>query len=149
MPRIWASAGAAPKHALAARVSARPECSRTRAAGQDGGVGLRRAWKADGPPAGSHTLEAVDFIARRVAHIPDKGQVVQRYYGYQANRTRGERRKAEEASARLRLIGFPPKTSGSVVMRPSRTHLFGAQEVIDVDREPVERPRQETGLQQS
>ncbi len=40
-----------------------------------------------------------DFIARLVAHIPDKGQVMQRYYGHYANRTRGARRKAEEAAA--------------------------------------------------
>jgi len=55
--------------------------------------------KADGPTAGRHTFEAVEFIARLVAHIPDKGQVMQRYYGYYANRTRGERRKAEAAVA--------------------------------------------------
>jgi hypothetical protein len=49
--------------------------------------------------AGRHTFEAVEFIARLVAHIPDKGQVMQRYFGYYANRTRGERRKAEAAVA--------------------------------------------------
>jgi hypothetical protein len=54
--------------------------------------------KADGPTAGQHTFEATAFIARLVAHIPDKGQVLQRYYGYYANRTRGERRKAEAAA---------------------------------------------------
>jgi hypothetical protein len=52
----------------------------------------------DSPPAGRHTFEAPAFITRLVAHIPDKGQVLQRYYGYYANRTRGERRKAEEAA---------------------------------------------------
>src|SRR3972149_4877708 len=40
---------------------------------------------------------AGSVIARLVAHNPDKGQVLQRYYGYYANRTRGERRKAAEA----------------------------------------------------
>ena len=50
--------------------------------------------KADGPTAGRHTIEATAFIARMAAHIPDKGQVLQRYFGYYANRTRGERRKA-------------------------------------------------------
>ena len=53
--------------------------------------------KADGPTAGRHTFEVTDFIARLVAHIPDKGQVLQRYYGYYANRARGERRKAARA----------------------------------------------------
>lgn len=56
--------------------------------------------KCDGPTAGRHTFAAVEFIARLVAHIPDKGQMMQRYYGYYANRTRGARRKAEEAAAR-------------------------------------------------
>lgn len=55
--------------------------------------------KADGPTAGRHAFAALEFIARLVAHIPDKGQVMQRYYGYYANRTRGKRRKAEAAAA--------------------------------------------------
>jgi len=50
--------------------------------------------KDDGPTAGRYTFEPTAFIARLVAHIPDKGQALQRYYGYYANRTRGERRKA-------------------------------------------------------
>ena len=54
--------------------------------------------KADGPTAGRHTFEVTDFIARLVAHIPDKGQVLQRHYGYYANRARGERRKAARAA---------------------------------------------------
>lgn len=37
-------------------------------------------------------------MALLVAQIPDKGQILQRYYGYYANRTRGERRKAQEAA---------------------------------------------------
>ena len=53
--------------------------------------------KADGPTAGRHSFEVTDFIARLVAHIPDKGQVLQRYYGYYANRARGERRKGAQA----------------------------------------------------
>ena len=55
--------------------------------------------KEDGPTAGRYTFEPTAFIARLVAHIPDKGQALQRYYGYYANRTRGERRKAQARSA--------------------------------------------------
>jgi len=44
--------------------------------------------KADGPTTGRHTFGAADFIALLVSHIPDKGQVLRRYYGYYANRTR-------------------------------------------------------------
>ncbi len=36
----------------------------------------------------------LEFLARVVSHIPDKGQVLQRYYGWYASRTRGIRRRA-------------------------------------------------------
>jgi hypothetical protein len=39
-------------------------------------------------------VDALEFLARVVSHIPNKGQVLQRYYGWYANRTRGIRRKA-------------------------------------------------------
>jgi hypothetical protein len=62
--------------------------------------------KAEGPTAGRHSFDAAKFIALLVAQIPDKGQVLQRagtgacpYIGYYANRTRGERRKAQAAAA--------------------------------------------------
>lgn len=32
---------------------------------------------------------AAEFLARLVTHIPDPGQVMQRYYGWYAGRTRG------------------------------------------------------------
>ncbi len=50
--------------------------------------------KPTGPTAGSETLDALEFLARVASHIPDKGQVLQRYYGWYANRTRGIRRRA-------------------------------------------------------
>ncbi len=50
--------------------------------------------KPTGPTAGSETLDALEFLARVVSHIPNKGQVLQRYYGWYANRTRGIRRRA-------------------------------------------------------
>lgn len=49
----------------------------------------------------------LQFIARLVAHIPDKGQVLQRYYGYYANRTRGERQQAAPATAEAAGAGEP------------------------------------------
>ena len=48
-------------------------------------------------------FEATAFIAHLVDHIPDKGQVLQRYYGYYANRTRGVRRKAQAAEDAMRV----------------------------------------------
>jgi hypothetical protein len=44
--------------------------------------------------AGCHTFDALDFVALVAAQIPDKGQVLQRYYGYYSSRARGMRRKA-------------------------------------------------------
>ena len=37
--------------------------------------------KATGPTAGRHTFDPLEFVAMVVDHIPDKGQVLQRYYG--------------------------------------------------------------------
>jgi len=54
--------------------------------------------KSCGPTSGTRTFDALDFLALVVAQIPDKGQVMQRYYGYYSNRQRGKRRDAEEAS---------------------------------------------------
>ncbi|MCH7684354.1 MAG: transposase, partial [Gemmatimonadetes bacterium] len=39
-------------------------------------------------------MDVLEFLARVVSHIPNKGQVLQRYYGWYANRTRGIRRRA-------------------------------------------------------
>ena len=50
--------------------------------------------KHSGPTAGSETNDALEFLAKLTSHIPDKGQVVQRYYGHYASRVRGMRRKA-------------------------------------------------------
>jgi hypothetical protein len=87
--------------------------------------------KADGPTAGRHTFDALEFIARLVAHIPDKGQVMQRYYGYYANRTRGARRKTDEATAapshdRVPPSEIEPPAGGVTMVEPqlfSRTDL--------------------------
>ena len=58
-----------------------------------------RSDKSEGPTAGTETADALEFLARVVVHIPDKGQVTTRYYGWYANRPRGMRRRAERAGA--------------------------------------------------
>jgi hypothetical protein len=55
-----------------------------------------RSDKADGPTAGTETVDPLEFLARLTAHIPNKGQVMTRYYGYYANRVRGARRRREQ-----------------------------------------------------
>ncbi len=54
--------------------------------------------KPIGPTAGSETTDAIEFLARLTSHIPDKGQVLQRYYGFYSSRQRGTRRKAPEGN---------------------------------------------------
>ncbi len=45
----------------------------------------------------------MEFLARVTAHIPNKHQVMTRYYGYSANRVRGARRRREQLA-----VGPPP-----------------------------------------
>jgi len=66
--------------------------------------------KTEGPTAGSQTFDALDFIALVAAHIPDRGQVMQRYYGYYANRSRGQRRRVEATDAQR--AGLAPADGG-------------------------------------
>jgi hypothetical protein len=60
----------------------------------DTGTVTYQSDKASGPTAGAETVDALEFLARVVSHIPNQGQVLQRYYGWYANRTRGIRRNA-------------------------------------------------------
>ena len=41
-------------------------------------------------------MDYLEFVARVTSHIPDKGQVMIRYYGLYSNAYRGKRRKAKE-----------------------------------------------------
>jgi hypothetical protein len=41
-----------------------------------------RSDKAERPTAGTATMDPLEFLARVVNHIPDPGQVMQRYYGW-------------------------------------------------------------------
>jgi hypothetical protein len=42
----------------------------------------------------SEHMDYLEFIARVTSHIPDKGQVMSRYYGLYSNAHRGKMRKA-------------------------------------------------------
>ncbi len=59
-----------------------------------------RSDQRDGPTAGTETVDPLEFLARVMAHVPNKHQVMTRYYGYYANRVRGARRgRGETAGA--------------------------------------------------
>ena len=45
-----------------------------------------RSVKADGPTADTETADPLEFLARVLVHIPDKGHVTTRYVGWYANR---------------------------------------------------------------
>jgi len=100
---VWLDQDDTPSHLRLARYCARNPVSverleyRADADAGEGGEVTYTSDKAAGPTAGCHTFDPLEFIARVVAHIPDKGQVMQRYYGYYSNRSRGQRRKAAEA----------------------------------------------------
>jgi len=48
-----------------------------------------RSDKTDGPTAGTETVDPLEFLARVLVHLPDKGHVTTRYDGWYANRPRG------------------------------------------------------------
>jgi hypothetical protein len=48
-----------------------------------------RSDKSEGPTAGTETADPLEFLARVLVHIPDKGHVTTRYYGWYSNRPRG------------------------------------------------------------
>ena len=73
-----------------------------------------RSDKAEGPTAGTATVDPLEFLARLVTHIPEPGQVMQRYYGRYASRTRGERLSATwRCSAGKRLTLARCRSTGS------------------------------------
>ena len=67
-----------------------------------------RSDKAEGPTAGADTVDPLEFLARVLAHIPDKGQVTTRYYGWYANRPRGMRRRLAERAEGTALVPVVP-----------------------------------------
>jgi Tol biopolymer transport system component len=54
-------------------------------------------------------MDYLEFIARVTSHIPDKGQVMVRYYGLYANAHRGKVRKANRVPVLLGMIEEEPK----------------------------------------
>ena len=59
-------------------------------------------------------FDALDWLARLVTHIPNKGEQFVRYYGYYSNKSRGQRKKAETddplkckyCNGKMRIISF-------------------------------------------
>jgi hypothetical protein len=49
--------------------------------------------KTDGPTAGTHSFEALEFLAQLLAHVPRKSEIYVRYYGAYSVRRRADWRK--------------------------------------------------------
>jgi hypothetical protein len=65
---------------------------------QEGKVGYRHGENG----AEQETMDYPEFIVRATSHIPDKGQVMVRYYGLYANAHRGEGQEGE-----FEFVGAP------------------------------------------
>ena len=90
-----------------------------------------RSDKSEGPTAGTETVDPLEFRARVLVHIPDKGHVTTRYYGWYANRPRGMREKAVPAAA-----DGPPAIVPAPRLAPteaSRRWAALLQQIFEVD----------------
>jgi hypothetical protein len=89
-----------------------------------------RSDKSEGPTAGTETVDPLEFLARVLVHIPDKGHVTTRYYGWYANRPRGMRRQAEPAPCGPPAIVAAPRLAPTEASRRWATLL---QQIFEVD----------------
>ena len=90
-----------------------------------------RSDKSEGPTAGTETADPLEFLARVLVHIPDKGHVTTRDYGWYANRPRGMREKAAPAAA-----DGPPAIVPAPRLAPTEaTRRWAAllQQIFEVD----------------
>jgi hypothetical protein len=90
-----------------------------------------RSDKSEGPTAGTETVDPLEFLARVLVHIPDKGHVTTRYYGWYANRPRGMRGTSARATAK-----GPPAILPAPRLAPteaSRRWAALLQQIFEVD----------------
>jgi hypothetical protein len=73
-------------------------------------------------------MDYLEFIARVVSHIPDKGQITLRYYGLYANAHRGMVKKASQVPVALGMIEeeLPPIPSKGWAEMIRSTRLSGS-----------------------
>ncbi len=72
-------------------------------------------------------MDYLEFIARVTSHIPDKGQVMIRYYGLYANAHRGKKRKEGNYPS------HPPIIDDEVSFVPSKGWAEMIRKVFEVD----------------
>jgi hypothetical protein len=106
---------------------------------EEGRVCLRSD-KADGPTAGTHSFEPLEFLARLLAHLPRKGDVYIRYYGAYSVRRRAAWRKAGIRPGTPRLVAAEPPESLPEALRARRRRWAELlRRIWDVDVESCPR----------
>ncbi|MBW2614547.1 MAG: transposase, partial [Deltaproteobacteria bacterium] len=75
----------------------------------------------------TESMDYLEFIARVTSHIPDKGQVMVRYYGIYANAHRGKKKKAGVDPS------CPPVIEDAVSFAPSRGWAEMIKKVYEID----------------
>ncbi len=80
-------------------------------------------WGRDGAGQETEVMDYLEFIARVTSHIPDKGQVMVRYYGLYANAHRGKAKKASLSPSSLRVVEeelrrLPSKGWAALIRKP-------------------------------
>ena len=70
--------------------------------------------KAEGPTAGTHDFDALDFLARLLTHVPDKNHIYVRYYGAYSVRRRARWRGKTASFETL----APSPTPSPATIRP-------------------------------
>ena len=96
---------------------------------REGKVGYRHG--PDG--AELERMDYLELIARVTSHIPDKGQVMVRYYGLYANAHRGKVRKADRVAVALGMIEpelLPTPAKGWAALAPKRRIGLRSAEMI-------------------
>jgi hypothetical protein len=97
-------------------------------------------WGRDGPGQETEVINYLEFIARVTSHIPDKGQVMVRYYGLYANAHRGKVKKASLSPSVFRIVEeelrrLPSKGWAALIRKPHIGLRSAAmiREVYEVD----------------
>ena len=90
-----------------------------------------RSDKSEGPTAGTETVDPLEFLARVLVHIPEKGHMITRCYGWYANRPRCMREKAERVAA----DGPPATIPAPQLAATDATRHWAAllQQIFEVD----------------
>ena len=78
-------------------------------------------------------IDYLDFIARVTTHIPDKGQVMIRYYGLYSNAHRGKETKRGPTGPGVPIVQPPPATKAS----PGWRELIKKVYEVDPAGEPL------------